>query len=98
DRVVAGTRHEQPAVRGERHVVRPQADGEVAEAAILFEIDDAHAAAAPVADVEMFFVPAHEAGMRVLPDGDPRLEGERIRIQDEDLLIAFVANVEASCD
>ena len=66
DRVVARARHEQPPVRRERQVVRAQADREVAHPAVGLGINQADAAAAPVADVKMPVVRPQGARMRML--------------------------------
>ena len=66
-RVVAGAGHEQAAIRGERQVVRAEADGDITDALMLGDIDDADAPATPVRDVEMLTVASDGHGVRVLP-------------------------------
>ena len=78
NRVVAGAGHEHPAVGRDDHVVGAQVDVDVAHTAVVFGVDDADVAAAPIADVEVHLVGAHDASVRELADGDGRLRGGSI--------------------
>ena len=97
DGVVAGAGHEQSAVGREGHVVGPDAHVLVADPLARFRVDDGHAAAAPIRDVEVPAVAAENAGMGVLADGNRCLELQVIGSEDPDFVVGLVGHVKSAC-
>lgn len=92
--VFASARDEHAAVGRDDHVVGTEVDVEIAEAAVFFGVDDADCAAAPIADVEVDLISAHDAGVRKFADSNLRFEMEIFWIDDEDFVRGFVADID----
>ena len=61
DSVVAGASDKEAAIGRQGHIVGADADGDVAQAMLSFEVDDGDVAATPIADVKIAAISAQHA-------------------------------------